>query len=161
MLVTIALQYHDDDEPLRLALWCIEAPSVVAVERCIAEDLGPSLRRYGQRRAIAEGIFPGDFITQALEISVEAIPRGAVDPTAIWSIAQLCQTIADHRQALRLDDTHLQRHTRSCVRRSSVPTTLHAVLAKHGIRGTRGRRLAYRPPAAPSPASRPDSPPPF
>jgi hypothetical protein len=159
MLVTIALQYQDDDESLSLDLWCIEAPSVAAVHRLIAEDLGPALRRHGMRRAVAGGVFPGDFIPQAISITAEAIPRGAVDPTAITPIERLCLDLADCHQVLRIDRARLQRYARPGLSRARVPTTLCGILSRHGIRGARGRRLAYRPPAAPSPASRPDCPP--
>jgi hypothetical protein len=140
MLVMISLNYPSDDGPMLLDIWNIEAPSVAAVERLIREDLGPSLRRHGRRKALELGFDEAEYCPQALSMQVEATP--------LCSLEELCGELADDRDSPLFDARHLQR----CARPrhdGRVPAPVEAVLTRHGIRGPRGTRQAYRPPKPP------------
>lgn len=142
MLVMISLNYPSDDGPMLLDIWNIEAPSVAAVERLIREDLAPSLRRHGRRKALQLGFDEAEYCPQALSIQVMATP--------LCSLEELCGELGDDHDAPLFDDRHLRR----CARPrhdGDVPAQVEAVLTRHGICGPRGKRQAYRPPKPPKP----------
>ncbi len=135
MLVMISLTYPSDDNgPLVLDIWNINAPSVAAVERLIREELAPALRRHGRIKALEQGFDESDFCPQALSIDVDATP--------ICSLEGLVADLADQRGMPPMDDDLLRR----CARprhASREPAHLDALLTRHGIAGPNGQRLPH------------------
>lgn len=144
MLVMISLSYPSDDNgPLILDIWNIEAPSVAAVERLVREELAPALRRHGRLKALEQGFDEVEYCPQALSIGVEATP--------MCSLEGLVADLADQRGVPPMDDELLRRCSKP-LHASREPAQLDALLTRHGIAGPRGRRLPYR---KPKPKSKP------
>ena len=156
MLVMISLTYPSDDNgPLILDIWNIEAPSVAAVERLVREELAPALRRHGRLKALEQGFDECEYCPQALGISVEATP--------MCSLEGLVADLADQRGVPSMDDEVLRRCARPR-QASHEPAQLDALLTRHGIAGPRGRRLPYhkpKPTAKQEPSLFDDDEPPF
>lgn len=141
MIVMISLQYPTDEGPVTLDHWNLEAPSVAAVHHMIAEDLGPVLRRRGRTLATENWFDEVEYCPQALMIKVEAAPA--------YTVEELCQKIADGRSSPGCGAACAGSLRRPERQQSEVPASVVAVLTKHGIRGVRGKRLAYKPPKVP------------
>jgi len=131
MLVMISLVYehHNDDgtvERTTLDIWTIEARNQVAVERVVADHLGPALRRYGRRLAQECVDACHAFDPKRLRIDIEAI--------TISSLADLAAEIDDGRGLPALSERLLRsRGPRA------MPRTLGEALEVHGVRMADGR----------------------
>lgn len=155
MMITISLHYPIDEENTDiLDIWNLEAPNKASVERMVHEYLAPALRRHGRRRALEHGVTEPHYSHKWLYIEI--------NETLQCSVSQLCEEIAGDQPSLNLTDQHLAKCLKPSARISHIPTTLNALLSKHGFLEPDGGKRKCRPKtSAPNHIESVDDPPPF
>jgi len=128
-MLSLVYEYPGDDgtfERSTLDIWTIEAPNRCAVERVVADHLGPALRRHGRRLA--------QKCRDACHVFVAKRLRIDIDPVALSSLADVAAEINDGRGLPALSKSLLRsRGPRA------LPRTLGEALEVHGVRMADGR----------------------